>query len=140
MAPGRDLRHRTAVRGGGHQALGGTDHGGRVLCGPGQFGCPERAEQPRGRDGPGVRVEEGLRDHGHGRPLRLELASLDLASLDLVGSHPFGLWPEPADLGVRVASPAEHGIQARAALSQRGLHDDRGGILVRVVRSGEEPT
>ena len=59
--------------------------------------------------------------------------------LELVSSHPFGVWPEPADLGVRIVSTAEHGIQARAALGQRGLHDDRGGILVRVGRSGEEP-
>ena len=68
-----------------------------------------------------------------GGRLRLDLG------LDLVSSHPFGVWPEPADLGVRIVSTAEHSIQARAALGQRGLHDDRGGILVRVGRSGEEP-
>ena len=35
VVPGRDLGHRTAVRGRGQQAPRGTDHGGRVLCGPG---------------------------------------------------------------------------------------------------------
>ena len=43
------------------------------------------------------------------------------------------------DLDARIVVAAEQGIQSRAALGQRGLHDDRGGILVRVGGSGQEP-
>ena len=132
QAAGSDLRRSTAVRGGGHQAFRGPDDGSGVLCGTGQFGCAPRVEQLPGRDGPGVRVEERLRDHDRRGPLRFE----EVGPFEEVSLFE-GVSRE--DLDARIVVAAEQGIQSRAALGQRGLHDDRGGILVRVGGSGQEP-
>ena len=116
VAPGRDLRDRAPVRGGSHEPLRGADDGGGIPCGPGQFGRPARVEHLPGGDGPGVCVEKSLRDHGGGLPHRLDLFRGQ-------HSHPFGVWPELADLGRGIAITAEHGVQVRAALGQGGIQE-----------------
>ena len=124
MAPGRDLRDRAAKWGGSHEPLRGADNGGGISCGPGQFGRPARVEHLPGCDGSGVCVEKSLRDHGCGLPHRLNLFRGK-------HSHPFGVWPELADLGGRVAITAEQGVQIRATLVHRRIKQGSRAVLVR---------
>ena len=107
---------RGPVRGGGHEALRGADDRGGLARGPGQFGCPAGVEHLPGGDGPGVRVEQGLRDHGGGLPDRLDL----FGGQD---GHPLGVRPELADLGVPVTIALEDGRQVRPALDQGRIEE-----------------
>jgi hypothetical protein len=114
QAPGRDLRRGPAVGGVGHQARRGTDDGGRVLGGPGQLRGAERAEYLAGREGPAARVEQRLRDHGHGGASGRGEAGGPGLGAGGGGGPGFGA-VGGEDFGVGVGVTAEQGRQRRAA-------------------------
>jgi hypothetical protein len=52
-------------------------------------------------------------------------------------SHPFGVWPELADLGGRISLTIENSVQVRTALGQGGVHEGCWRILAGIAALGQ---